>query len=126
MSRLTTSAFTLAASRRTRARGLLTVGLSQGLRVEDGAATLSIPVGRTPPGEVVRASLPADLSPSGRQLEVSARWARQLAAGGELVADATWTREPGHDARAAPSFPLAGGVAGALLNVMRESGDDRT
>ncbi len=106
MSRLTTSAFTLAASRRTRARGLLTVGLSQALRVEDGEATLSIPVGRTPPGEVVRASLPADLSPSGRQLEVSARWARQLAAGGELVADATWTWEPGHDARAAPSFRL--------------------
>ena len=109
MSPLMTSAFTLEASRRTSARDLLTVGLSQSLRVEDGEATLSIPVGRTPQGEVVRSSLLADLSPSGRQLEISARWARQLAAGGELAANATWTREPGHDARADPAFRVLAG-----------------
>lgn len=109
MSPLMTSAFTLAASRRTSPRGLLTVGLSQALRVEDGQATLSIPVGRTPDGEVVRSSLQTDLSPSGRQLEVSARWARQLAAGGELVAGAAWTREPGHDAQADPALRLLAG-----------------
>ena len=109
MSLLTTSAFTLKASRRTSARGLLTVGLSQSLRVEGGQATLSIPVGRTLEGEAVRSSLQSDLSPSGRQLEVSARWARQLAAGGELVAGATWAREPGHDAQADPSLRLLAG-----------------
>ena len=109
MSRLTTSAFTLAASHRTSPRGLLTVGLSQSLRVEDGEVTLSIPVGRTPEGEVVRSSLQADISPSGRQLEVSVRWARQLAARGELVAGATWTREPGHEARADPALRLLAG-----------------
>lgn len=109
VSPLTTSAFTLAASRRTSARDVITMGLSQSLRVEDGEATLSIPVGRTPQGEVVRSSLQADLSPSGRQLEVSARWARQLAAGGELVAGAAWTREPGHDAQADPSLRFLAG-----------------
>ena len=109
MSPLTTSAFTLEASRRTSARDLLTVGLSQPLRVEGGHAALSVPVGRTPEGEVVHSSLQADLSPSGRQLEVSARWARQLAAGGELVADATWTREPGQDAHADPALSLLAG-----------------
>ncbi|MCY3855085.1 MAG: hypothetical protein OXF78_02175, partial [Rhodospirillales bacterium] len=82
---------------------------SQPLRVEGGRATLSLPVGRTPQGEVMRSSLEADLGPSGRQLEVSARWARQLAAGGDLVAAATWTREPGHDARADPALRLLAG-----------------
>ena len=109
MSLLTTSAFSLGAARRTAARDTLTLGLSQALRVEDGQATLSIPVGRTPQGEVVRSSLQADLSPSGRQLEISARWVRQLAAGGELAADATWTREPGHDAHADPSLRFLAG-----------------
>ena len=109
MSPLATSAFTLKASRSTSVRDRLSVGLSQPLRVEGGRATLSIPVGRTPEGEVVHSSLEADLRPSGRQLEVSARWVRQLAAGGELVADATWTREPGHDARADPALRLLAG-----------------
>ena len=109
MSPMATSAFSLGAAKRTAARDTLTLGLSQALRVEDGQATLSIPVGRTPQGEVMRSSLEADLSPSGRQLEVSARWARQLAAGGELVADVTWTREPGHDARVDPTLRLLAG-----------------
>ena len=109
MSPLMTSAFTLKASRRTSARDGLTMGLSQPLRVEDGRATLSLPVGRTPQGEVVRSSLQAELSPSGRQLEFSARWVRQLAVGGELAADATWTREPGHDAHARPSLRFLAG-----------------
>ncbi len=65
VSPLATGAFTLRASRSTSARDLLTVGLSQPLRVEGGRATLSIPVGRTPEGEVARSSLQADLSPSG-------------------------------------------------------------
>ena len=109
MSPMATSAFSLGAAKRTAARDTLTLGLSQALRVEDGQATLSIPVGRTLQGEVMRSSLEADLSPSGRQLEVSARWARQLAAGGELVADVTWTREPGHDARVDPTLRLLAG-----------------
>ena len=109
MSPMATSAFSLGAAWRTSARDALTLGLSQALRVEDGEATLSIPVGRTLHGEVVRSSLQADLSPSGRQLEISARWVRQLATGGELAADATWTREPGHDAQAAPSLRLLAG-----------------
>ena len=109
ISPMTTSAFSFVAARRTAARDTLSIGLSQALRVEGGQATLSVPVGRTRQGDVMRSSLQADLSPSGRQLEVSARWARQLAAGGELVAGATWTREPGHDARADPALRLLAG-----------------
>lgn len=109
MSPMTTSAFSFVAAWRTAARDTLSIGLSQALRVEGGQATLSVPVGRTRQGEVMRSSLQADLSPSGRQLEVSARWARQLAARGELVAGATLTREPGHDARADPALRLLAG-----------------
>ena len=50
MSSLTTSAFTLGAGRRLTADSSFAIGLSQSLRVEDGRATLSIPVGRTKQG----------------------------------------------------------------------------
>ena len=109
MSPMTTSAFSFGATRQTAIRDTLSLGLSQTLLVEGGQATLSVPVGRTRQGEVVHSSLRADLAPSGHQLEVSARWSRRLAAGGELVAGATWTREPGHDARADPALRLLAG-----------------
>ena len=103
MSPLGTSAFALRASRRTTADDSVTVGISQPLRVENGQASLSIPVGRTKQGDVMRSSLQADVKPSGRQLELSVRWGRSLAAG-DLVADIAWIRDPGHDAHAEASW----------------------
>ena len=109
MSHMTTSAFSLGAARRTAAWDTLSFGLSQALRVEDGQATLSVPVGRDKEGSVLRSSLPAGLAPSGRQLELSAHWRRVLDPGGEVRAEVTWTREPGHDAAAEPSWRVLAG-----------------
>ena len=108
MSSLTTSAFALEIVRRTAARDMVVIGLSQSLRVEDGEATMSIPVGRTKEGSVVRTSLEADLTPSGRQLEISARRGRPLPAG-DLLTDVTWTRNPGHNAHAESSWRILAG-----------------
>ena len=80
---LATSTFTLHASRPTAGGGMLQVSLAQPLRVEDGDAVLSVPVGRTRDRAVVRERLSADLTPAGRQLDLSVRWERPLA-GGEL------------------------------------------
>ena len=109
MSLLTTSAFSFRAARRTAARDTLSFRLSQALRVESGAAMLSVPVGRDQAGSVLRSPLQAGLVPSGRQLELSAHWRRVLDPGGEVRAEATWTREPGHDAAAEPSWRVLAG-----------------
>ena len=107
---LATSAFTLRASRPTAGDGMLRVSLAQPLRVEGGDAVLSVPVGRTRDRAVVRERLSADLSPAGRQLDLSVRWERPLA-GGELRLGTVATRHPGHDAEARPRISfLAGGA----------------
>ncbi len=105
--RLVTSAFRLRAERPA-ADGAWRVSLAQPLRVENGEAVLSVPVGRTPEGDVLRQRLAADLEPSGRQLDLSARW-RQPLAGGELRLGSVWTRHPGHRADASSEWTLLAG-----------------
>ena len=105
---LATSAFALHASRPTAADGMLQVSLAQPLRVEDGDAVLSVPVGRTTDREVVRERLSADLTPGGRQLDLSVRWERPLA-GGELRLGTVATRHAGHDAAARPQLSFLAG-----------------
>ena len=105
---LATSAFALHASRPTAASGMLQVSLVQPLRVEDGDAVLSVPVGRTPQREVVRRRLAAGLTPAGRQLDLSVRWERPLA-DGELRLGAVATRHAGHDAEARPQLSVLAG-----------------
>ena len=108
MSPLTTSAFAFNATRRLANGGLVRIGLSQPLRVEDGRAALSVPVGRTKDGTVLRQAVSADVAPSGRQIDVSAQWYYPLV-NGELRFDATWMHNPGHNARAAPAVRLLAG-----------------
>ncbi len=108
MAPLTTSAFELHASRPTAGNGTLQVSLSQPLRVEDGDAGLSVPVGRTQDREIVRRQFVADLVPMGRQLDLSVRWDRPLAAG-VLRLGAVATRHAGHDAGAPPRLSLLAG-----------------
>ncbi len=114
MSPLMTSAFSVVASRRLAARDTLSLGLSQALRVEDGDASLSVPVGRDKQGNVLRSSLRAELAPSGRQLDVSAHWRRALDPGGELLTEITWTHESGHDALADSSWEVLAGWRAAF------------
>ena len=105
---LATSAFTLRASRPTAGGGMLQVSLAQPLRVEGGDAVLSVPVGRTRDRAVVHERLSADLTPAGRQLDLSVRWERPLA-GGELRLGTVATRHAGHDAGARPQLSLLAG-----------------
>ena len=109
MSSLTTSAFALHATRRLTNGGSVRVSVSQPLRVEEGRAALSVPIGRTKSGAVLRSSLAADLTPSGRQMNVSAYWRHPLTDIGELRVAATWMRHPGHSADAAPGLRLLAG-----------------
>ncbi len=109
MSALTTSAFAFNATRRLGNDGLVRITLSQPLRVEDGRAALSVPIGRTKEGAVLRQPVSANLVPSGRQIDVSAQWFHSLADGNELRFDATWIHNPGHNARAKPALSLLTG-----------------
>ena len=63
---------------------------------------------RTKEGDVVRDSLRADLTPSGRQIDVTAEWSQPLAVG-ELRIGAAVTHQPRHRAHAAPEFLVRGG-----------------
>ena len=109
ISPLTTSAFAVQAETTLADGDGLRFSLAQPLRVEAGRARLTVPVGRTKEGGVLRRSLAAGLEPSGRQIDVSAQWHRSLADGGELRIGAGWTRQPGHDAAADPELTLLAG-----------------
>ena len=110
---LTTSAFTLHASRSIADNGMLLVSLAQPLRVEDGNAVLSVPVGRTQGRGIVRQHFQADLAPAGRQLDLSVRW-EQPFAGGEFRLGATATRHAGHDMDAHPWLTVMAGWRASL------------
>ena len=109
MSSLTTSAFAFNATRRLANGGLARIVLSQPLRVEGGRAALSVPICRTKDGAVLRQPVSASVTPTGRQLDVSAQWYYPLSNGHELRFDATWIHNPGHNARAKPAMSLLAG-----------------
>lgn len=106
MSSLMTSAFTFNATRGLGKNGLIRLSLSQPLRVEDGRAALSVPIGRTRDGVVLRKQVSANLMPSGRQIDVSAQVYHSFGNKNELRFDATWIHNPGHHARAKPVLSL--------------------
>ena len=109
ISPLTTSAFAVEAERSLADGDRLRFSLAQPLRVEAGRARLTVPVGRTQDGRVLRRQLAAGLAPSGRQIDLTAQWHRSLADGGELRIGAGLTRQPGHDAAADPELTLLAG-----------------
>lgn len=106
---LTTSAFAFAAERPLAEGNTLSFSVLQPLRVEAGRASLSVPVGRTTDGRVLRRSLTADLEPAGRQIDAVAQWRKALSGNGELRLGAGWTWQPGHDAGAGPDLSLLAG-----------------
>ena len=109
LSPLSTSAFAFQATRSLGNDRGLSLSIAQPLRVESGRATLSVPAGRTKSGDVLRRAVSADLSPTGRQVDVAARWHRRWRDSGELRLGAVWTREPGHRAAADSSLALLAG-----------------
>ena len=106
LSPLVTSAFELTGTQRLAGGDSMTIGLSQPLRVEDGRVSLSVPIGRTREGAVVRSSLTADLTPSGREIDLSARWRSPRVGVGDLLVEFGLTRHPGHDAHSKPAVRL--------------------
>ena len=111
MSWLTTSAISLRADRRVGAHDELTISVSQPLRIENGAATFRLPVGRTRDGVILRESVSAGLVPSARQIDLAARWRRTGVFGGEFRAEAAASHNPGHVA-VKPMFSLLAGWRG--------------
>ena len=109
VSPLTTSAFAVTAERKLTNGDRVAVSLAQPLRVEAGSAKLTVPAGRTKDGRVLRLGLSAGLAPSGRQIDLSARWRHRLPAGGELRLGAVVSRQPGHDAAGSPDLTLLAG-----------------
>ena len=109
VSPLFSSAFAIRAQRPLAGRDTLHVSISQPLRLESGRARLSVPVGRTKDGRVLRQPLTADLAPTGRQIEIAAQWHRPLPAAGAVRLGAIWTVHPGHDAAAPSDLTLLAG-----------------
>ena len=109
VSPLFSSAFAIRAQRPLAGRDTLHLSVSQPLRLETGRARLSVPVGRTKDGRVLRQPLTADLAPTGRQIEIAAQWHRPLPAAGAVRLGATWTIHPGHDAAAPSDLTLLAG-----------------
>ena len=109
VSPLFSSAFAIRAQRPLAGRDTLHLSVSQPLRLESGRARLSVPVGRTKDGRVLRQPLTADLAPTGRQIEIAAQWHRPLPAAGAVRLGATWTVHPGHDAAAPSDLTLLAG-----------------
>lgn len=109
---LTTSAFAVQAERPLAEGAALSLSLAQPLRVESGRATLSVPVGRTQGGRVLRRSLTAGLKPSGRQIDLAVKWRKHLAAGGELRFGSVWSLQPGHEVSEDPELSVFAGWRG--------------
>ncbi len=108
LSGLTSSTFSLHATRRLTDTDQLSFSLSQPPRLEQGLATLSLPVGRSKGGGVLYRSVSTDLTPSGRELDLAASWQREELLGGTLRAELGVSSDPGHlDTK--PIFSLAAG-----------------
>ena len=108
VSPLATSAFALHASKTLADAGALRFSVSQPLRVESGRASFTLPAGRTKDGTVWYSSVPADLAPSGRQMDIAGQWHRPLAKG-ELRLGAVFSHRPGHRKAADPELTFLGG-----------------
>ena len=111
VSPLATSAFGVSAERTFDAGAQrLRFSVLQPLRVESGRARLDLPTGRTRDGGVTREVVEVPLSPSGRQMDVSADWRQRLRDGTELRLRSTASFRPGHRADDEPELSLLAGV----------------
>jgi hypothetical protein len=75
----------------------LTVTVSQPLRVETGTLNLTVPVGRTPSGDIVYDTVTGSLAPSGRQLDFAVSYALLSPSGnGKFEVGAVYSLDAGH------------------------------
>ena len=111
VSPLATSAFGVSAERTFDAGARrLRFSVSQPLRVEQGHARLDMPTGRTPAGGVTRQVVAVPLSPSSRQVDMTADVRQRLRGGIELRLSSTVSFHPGHRAGEEPELSLLAAV----------------
>ena len=108
VSSMTTSAFALHARAALTHTDVVRFSLAQPLRVEDGQASLTLPVARTKYGRVLRTSLASPLAPDKRQIDIAADWERPLA-DGRLRLGVIWSHNPGHSGDAEPQLTFLAG-----------------
>ena len=108
LSGLTSTSFSLHATRQLTGTDRLTLSLSQPPRLEQGLASLNLPIGRTQGGRVRYRSVAAELTPSGRELNLAAGWQREQLLGGTFRAELGLASDPGH-LETEPIFSLAAG-----------------
>ena len=107
---LITSAFAFRARKRLNERDTLNFALSQPVRIESGHAGITIPVGRTVDGDVLKSSYSVDLEPSGRQIDLVMQWRRSLPHSNEDFRLATGlSLHPGHSGVAEPTISVLAG-----------------
>ena len=75
---------------------------------KSGRASLTVPAGRTKTGAVLYDAVPADLLPSGRQMDIAGQWHGPLGKG-ELRLGAVYSHRPGHNEAADPELTFLGG-----------------
>ena len=90
------------------------------------AKALSVPVGRTPEGAVVRRRVAVDLEPSGRLSDAGPDWTRTLASGSMLGIGARLIREPGPVAGGNPETVVFAGLRIARQGPRRPGPSGRT
>ena len=108
VSSISTSAFALQARAAVTNKDVLRFSVSQPLRVENGRASLTLPVARTKYGAIQHASFAPDLAPDERQIDLSATWERPLAEG-RLRLGVIWSRNPGHSGSEDSRFTFLAG-----------------
>ena len=74
----------------------LTFSVTQPTRINRGAATINLPVGRTIDGTILTESIRADLTPTGRQLDLGLTYALGLGENSELRIGARYSLDAGH------------------------------
>ena len=108
VSAISTSAFAVHARAAVTDQDVVRFSVSQPLRVEDGRASLTLPVARTKYGAIQHASFAPDLAPDERQIDLAATWERPLA-DGRLRLGVIWSQSPGHSGSEDPSFTFLAG-----------------
>ena len=108
VSAISTSAFALHARAAVTDKDTVRFSLAQPLRVEDGRASLTLPVARTKLGRVVHTSMTSPLAPDERQIDLAATWERPLAEG-RLRLGVVWSRNPGHRGNAGAQLTFLAG-----------------
>lgn len=74
--------------------------IRQPMRLESGAASLNVPVGRTLNGDVITESRQASLAPSGRQIDFEIGYGFKPSTNSRMQVNLLHSLDPGHDANA--------------------------